>query len=102
MQYNAGADRCYRKLKVTHCVYRSETLEQQLDERAKEFINNRDKNYLDKENGILYLSRIFKWYKGDFTKDSDKLENYIIKYLNGNDAEYIKKNDIKIEYLEYD
>jgi len=88
--------------KLVPMIYKSATLEQQLDERAKEFINNRKKNYLDKENGILYLSRIFKWYEGDFTKDNGSLENYIIKYLNKNDAEYITKNSIKIEYLEYD
>ena len=88
--------------KLVPIVYKSETLEQQLDERAKEFINNRDKNYLDKENGILYLSKIFKWYEGDFTKESNSLENFIVKYLNNDDAEYIKKSDIKIEYLEYD
>ncbi|MGR3176704.1 MAG: DUF547 domain-containing protein [Candidatus Anammoxibacter sp.] len=82
-------------------AYRAESLDQQLDERAKAFINNRNKNYLDREKSILYLSRIFKWYKGDFTKDYGTLENYIAKYINKEDAEFIKKNKVKIEYLKY-
>ncbi|MGR3318819.1 MAG: DUF547 domain-containing protein [Candidatus Anammoxibacter sp.] len=87
--------------KLISKAYRAESLDQQLDERAKAFINNRNKNYLDREKSILYLSRIFKWYEGDFTKDYGTLENYIAKYINKEDAEFIKTNKVKIEYLEY-
>ncbi|MGR3218799.1 MAG: DUF547 domain-containing protein [Candidatus Anammoxibacter sp.] len=87
--------------KLISKAYRAENLEQQLEERVKAFINNRNKNYLDKEKNILYLSRIFKWYEGDFTKNHGTLENYIVKYINKGDAEFIKTNKVKIKYLEY-
>lgn len=82
--------------------YRTETLEQQLEKRAVSFINNRSKNYLDRENGILNLSRIFKWYEGDFTKGGVSLKDYVLKYLNPADAQYIRENEIKVEFNEYD
>ena len=82
--------------------YRAETLEQQLEKRAVSFINNKRKNYLDKVNGILYLSRIFKWYEGDFVNGGALLKGYVFRYLNPEDAEYIRVNKIKIEFNEYD
>ena len=83
-------------------AYKGEILNQQLEERTIAFINNKNKNYLDKEKHILYLSRIFKWYKGDFTKDHGSLENYITKYIDKDNADFLTKNTVKIEFLEYD
>lgn len=83
-------------------AYRAEKLEQQLETQAKFFINNKSKNYLDRENGILYLSSIFKWFEGDFIKNAGKIEEYIAKYLNADDAEFIRNNKVTIKYLDYD
>lgn len=83
-------------------AYRAERLEQQLEAQAVSFINNRRKNYLDKENNILFLSSIFKWYEGDFIKNGGKLEDYVARYLNPDDAEIVTTNDVTIEYLDYD
>ena len=69
-------------------------MEQQLNQVAKDFVNDPTKNRF--EQGEAQLSKIFKWYKGDFTKDSTLLE-YINQFL---------KNpinvDADIDYLDYD
>lgn len=83
-------------------AYRAEKLEQQLEAQAKFFINNKTKNYLDKENNILYLSSIFKWYAGDFIKNGEKIEDYVAKYLNAEDAEFLRNNKVAVKYLDYD
>lgn len=83
-------------------AYRGEKLEQQLEAQAKFFINNKSKNYLDKERGILYLSSIFKWYKEDFIKNGERIEDYVAKYLNAEDAEFIRNNKVTIKHLDYD
>lgn len=44
-----------------------EWTDEQLDEAAREFINKPQN--VTVENGKLYLSKIFKWYKKDFPKD---------------------------------
>jgi len=49
--------------------------DEQLDEAAREFVN--DPQNVTIENEKLYLSRIFKWYKKDFPKDIPAyLQNY--------------------------
>ena len=83
-------------------AYRAEKLEQQLETQAISFINDKSRNYLDKENEVLYLSSIFKWYKEDFVSSSEKTEEYIVRYLNTDDAEFVRNIKVTIKYLDYD
>ncbi len=83
-------------------VYRAEKLEEQLDAQAVSFINDKSRNYLDKENKVLYLSRIFKWYKGDFINNGEGIADYVAGYLNPDDAEFVRNNKVAIKYLDYD
>ncbi len=96
---NCASMSCPKLLTET---YRAEKLEQQLEAQAISFINNKSKNYLDKENNILYISSIFKWYEGDFIKDGETLEEYVARYLSPDDAEFVRNNEITIKYLDYD
>ena len=82
-------------------AYRAEKLDQQLEAQAISFINNKSRNYLDKENKVLYLSSLFKWYEGDFIKNNEKIEAYITRYLIPEDAEFIRNNTVTIKYLDY-
>ncbi len=82
--------------------YKAEKLEKQLESQAKSFLNDKSRNYLDKKNNILYLSRIFKWYEGDFIKKGEKIESYVARYLNPDDAEFVRNNKVTIKYLDYD
>jgi len=83
-------------------AYKAEKLEQQLEAQAISFINDKNKNYLDKENNILYLSSIFKWYEGDFIKKGEKIAEYVARYLNPDDAEFVRNNEVVTKYLDYD
>lgn len=83
-------------------AYRAENLEHQLEDQAGFFLSNKSKNYLDTENKVLYLSSIFKWYKEDFTKNDKSTGEYVIQFLNPDDAEFVRNNNVKIEYLDYD
>ncbi|MFH2138013.1 MAG: DUF547 domain-containing protein [Candidatus Omnitrophota bacterium] len=69
----------------------------QLNDAGRKFLNDKTKNRLDKENNILYLSSIFKWFKEDF----GNVKNFIEKYMSKNDIEFIEKNRPKIRY-QYD
>ena len=70
-------------------------LNSQLDKVTKHFLNNRTKNMYDKTKQILHLSKIFKWYAGDFEKKFKSIENFVKKYLTD-----ITIKDI--EYMDYD
>ncbi|MFQ5685247.1 MAG: DUF547 domain-containing protein, partial [Candidatus Scalindua sp.] len=69
---------------------------------AVSFINDKSRNYLDKGNKALYLSSIFKWYEGDFVKKGEKIEDYVARYLNVDDAKFVRDNKVAIKYLDYD
>ena len=71
-----------------------ETLDQQLEEATREFINNPERNII--EEGRVQLSKLFSWYKGDFTKGRTLLE-FIEQY-----AETKPNTNAKVSYLEYD
>jgi hypothetical protein len=62
--------------KLLNEAFTATKLEEQLDRVTREFINS-DKNEID--NDVVKLSRIFDWYKNDFTENVD-LIGYINKY----------------------
>lgn len=88
--------------KLIREAYSAEKLEEQLEAQAVSFINDKSRNYLDKQNKTLYLSHIFKWYEGDFVRNGEGTEEYVAGYLNADDAEFVRNNEITIKYLEYD
>lgn len=73
-------------------AYTGRSLSWQLDQAAKKFLSDRDKNY--QENGKLYLSQIFKWYGKDFNKRHGGYVNYVNKVLGITDKQ-------KVKFLEY-
>ena len=66
---------------------------------TRNFINDPRENRL--EGGTLYVSSIFKWFKGDF---GENILGFFLKYAEGNLRETLmaKKDQIKIKYLKYD
>jgi hypothetical protein len=62
-------------------AYTPEKVQQQLEEDATRFINNPDKVRYDPQTGILYCSKIFKWYRQDFLTVSPSIPDYIRTYL---------------------
>jgi len=75
------------------------TLDRQLDDATRAFINNSKRNYLDGET--LYVSRIFKWFGKDFDED---IIGFFLTYANDHlkNELKVKKNKIKVKYLHYD
>jgi hypothetical protein len=93
----------------------ADDLDQRLDLATRNFINNPQKARLDQKENILYLSRIFDWYKEDFSGLSEgtkSLENYskaergviefVMKYFSEAEQNYIVRNQPKLKYLDYD
>lgn len=75
-------------------AYEASTLEDQLNEQARLFINDPLRNQI--EGGSVKISKIFKWFNSDFTRESD-LPTYINQYIN----QPIPK-EATLEYLPYD
>jgi hypothetical protein len=95
-------------------AYTGERLDGQLEDDARRFINNSDKVRLDREENRIYLSSIFKWYAEDFSYEGDEewvtrynkshrgVISTVVRYIDGDSAEYIRASSPKIEFLDYD
>ncbi|MFT5823806.1 MAG: hypothetical protein ACI8ZM_005069 [Crocinitomix sp.] len=70
-------------------------IDEQLDDQARYFVNNKVKNDITKK--CAKLSKIFTWFKGDFTANGGSVEDFINKY---SDVKITKKT--KGKSLDYD
>lgn len=74
-------------------AYNAEQLNTQLSEQANRFVNNLSKNIISNNN--LQLSKLFDWFKSDFTK-SQSLVNFLREHTSVNISE-----NAAISYLDY-
>lgn len=83
-------------------AFRADKLDAQLDEQARLFLNDSSKNRVDHKKGILYLSSIFDWFKGDFVDKSGSVEKFIAPYLSGKDRKAVESGKFKVKNSNYD
>ena len=79
--------------------YSGSTLDQQLDDGARAFINDTQENRL--EGTTLYVSAIFKWFKEDFQNDP---VSFFAQYASENLKKKLAAHtgQINVKYLDYD
>ena len=89
-------------------------LDDQLDDQARKFFSNPDKFRIDRANQTVHLSSIFKWFGKDFKEkyatgefrqlsgDARPVMAFAVKYVAPREAQYLKTQDYRIEYLDYD
>lgn len=87
---------------IENSVFLPETIEEQLDEVTQKFISDPKKVRLDRQKRRVYLSKIFKWYKEDFSEGYDGVPDFLADYLPPEDAEFVLEKDIKFVFLAYD
>lgn len=80
--------------KLSNEAFTASKMEEQLEEATSNFINDQTKNKITANS--VALSKIFNWYKGDFTG-----KNTLIDYINKYSDKEISK-DSEIDYLTYD
>ena len=76
-------------------AYEASTIGEQLDQVTADFINSPSKNTIAKRR--VKLSRIFKWFSGDFDKDKGSLIEFINTY-----SDVQVSPDAEISYRDYD
>ena len=76
-------------------AYVGSKLNAQLDDQAKRFINDPTKNKITKNKA--QLSKIFTWFKGDFTASDLSIAEFINEY---SEVKMTKKT--KVTYFDYD
>lgn len=92
-------------------------LEEQLTQASTAFMNNPEKGlYIDEGDGIVKLSKIFNWFGDDFipiyggghsfqgrSEKENAALNFALVYVDSDSKkEYLKRNNFRIGYLNYD
>lgn len=85
---------------LRHEPYTADKLDWQLDEQAKRFLSSSGKNFVDHPEKKIFLSSIFTWFKDDFTKEGNTLQNYVYPYLENGSSES-NAQDYDVEFLDY-
>ncbi|MBT7921507.1 MAG: DUF547 domain-containing protein [Candidatus Marinimicrobia bacterium] len=83
---------------IGHRIVTGINLDQQLNDKTRDFINNPANVMVDHKKRMIVLSKIFKWYKKDFESGGTTLVDYLNKYRD----EPILKSSYMIIFQDYD
>lgn len=76
----------------------------QLDDQARIFLSESDKNHFDIDKKEAYLSKIFDWFSKDFGGNNEEILLFVSAYLPEDIASAIRANatEWKIKHTDYD
>ncbi len=74
--------------------FEADKIDSQLDEIFKAFLKDTERNKITKDK--IEISKIFKWFSGDFKRDASSIVEYLNKY-----APIKINDDAEVEYLDY-
>ncbi len=84
-------------------AYVPERLNAQLEEQAREFINDPMRNRFDRKAGTVELSKIFDWFREDFERDGT-VQSYVAAYVADARTRHWMNTTpgLRIRHLDYD
>jgi len=80
-------------------AYVAECLEQQLDDAARGFINDPQRNRF--EVGSVAVSPIFQWFAQDFTDQAGTVPKFLLRYIAEEKKAILESFTGELQYLEY-
>lgn len=84
-------------------AYRPARLDRQLEEAARSFINDPTRNRFDLDAGRAELSKIFKWFRGDFADAAGSVQRYLAPFVDDPaTAAALHAEALEVRYLPYD
>ncbi len=82
-------------------AFKAATLDKDLTTRTKAFLRNTSKNRILTSKKTLKISRIFKWYAGDFTKKYKTVQTFISLYITDDPQVQKAIVNYKLDYFDY-
>jgi hypothetical protein len=83
-------------------AYVAERLDAQLDEQARIFLTDPQKNQIPAGDGTIRLSKIFKWFSDDFKSSDQGVQQYLAPYFDGAVRDSLAAGQYRVEYMDYD
>ncbi len=82
-------------------AFKADSLNEQLNDQMKRFLQSSEKGMrIDKKDNRVYLSSIFKWFKGDFESRGGVLK-FVSKFVSPEVAKELADSRIDVSYLDY-
>jgi hypothetical protein len=82
--------------------YVGDQLDRQLNDQARQFMAQSEKNRFEAGTGTLWLSAIFDWYGDDFA-ETGSLVDYVQPFLPDEARAALKEaDDVKVRFTDYD
>ena len=84
-------------------LYSAERIDAELDMAARQFVRSPAGVLVERETHTVWLSRIFKWYRGDFEQAAGSVLSYITPYLAADDQAYLDRHrpQVRLRYFDY-
>ena len=83
-------------------AYSAAKLDAQLDDQARQFVNDPFRNRFDKATRTAHLSEIFKWFEEDF-QGPGSVQKYLSRYVADPEvAKDLAQDAYKVQYIDYD
>jgi hypothetical protein len=82
-------------------AYTEENVQSKLEDETRRYLNSPRGTRIDRAKNVLYVSKIFDWYREDFVRKSGSIEAFIRPYLEKEAAEFLDSQP-KIDFLPYD
>jgi hypothetical protein len=82
-------------------AYVPERLETQLNEQARDFLSDTERNQFDPATNTARISKIFDWFEEDF-EDAGGVATYLTQFVEGDALAVLSSEDVRIEYMPYD
>ncbi len=91
-------------------AYTAAGIDRELDEAAGKFLGSKKHLRVEVDEGffsdsyILYVSQIFNWFEKDFTRDGQRVADFVARHAGETTAAFIRKHRSKlvIRHLDYD
>jgi hypothetical protein len=83
-------------------AYRGERLEAQLDDQARQFLNDARHNRIDPEQKRLQLSEIFRWFRDDFVTAAGSVPAFVALYVDDAPRRDWLLTQPTVQHLDYD
>ena len=83
-------------------AYTAAKLDEQLDEQARQFVNDPFRNRFDRATKTAHLSEIFKWFEEDF-QGAGSVQKYLARYVADPEvAKELAQDGYKVQWIDYD
>lgn len=81
-------------------AYTGAKLDSQLAEQTRSFLGNRKFNRV--EGDTLWLTPLFDWYAGDFTKAAGSIEKFVAPYFPEDERRRIRSGGLELRFTDWD